>query len=98
MLRMERNPKVEDEAPTAEALTLYDENHLITYLRLLDANADGADWQEVSRIVLRLDPESDPPRVERCWRSHLNRAIWMTQRGYRHLLALEQGDVIGSPC
>ena len=37
-------------------LTGYDEQHLITYLRLLDADAEGADWREVARIVLHLDP------------------------------------------
>ena len=92
MLRLERNPKVDYEAPTADGVTLYDEQHLITYLRLLDANAEGADWREVVRIVLRLDPEGDPPRVKRCWRSHLDRAIWMTEHGYRHLLALGAED------
>jgi hypothetical protein len=28
---------------------------IVTYLRLLDANVDGADWREVSRIVLHID-------------------------------------------
>jgi hypothetical protein len=35
---------VADAAPTAPILTGYDEQHLLTYLRLLDAAADGADW------------------------------------------------------
>ena len=34
---------VADAAPTAPILTGYDEQHLVTYLRLLDAAADGAD-------------------------------------------------------
>ena len=29
---------------------------MITYFRLLDANAEGADWREVSQIVLRMIP------------------------------------------
>jgi hypothetical protein len=36
-------------------LTVYDEEHVSTYLRLLDADAVGADWREVARVVLHLD-------------------------------------------
>jgi hypothetical protein len=36
---------------TDPALTEYDEEHVITYRRMLDANADGADWRKVSRIL-----------------------------------------------
>lgn len=43
------DPNVADLAPVDEVLTDYDEEHLITYLRLLDAAEEGADWREVSR-------------------------------------------------
>jgi hypothetical protein len=56
------------------------------YLRLLDADADGADWREVARIVLNLHVEKDPERARQVWESHLARAKWMTTNGYRHLL------------
>jgi hypothetical protein len=79
-------PPVADTAPSAEALTGYDEQHLVTYLRLLDAETDGADWQEVARIVLRIDAAQEPDRARRAWESHLARARWMTENGYRHLL------------
>jgi hypothetical protein len=46
------DPDVADIAPSGPDLTIYDEEHGITYLRLLDADAEGADLQEVSRIVL----------------------------------------------
>ncbi len=42
------DPDVSDLAPSDPALTLYDEEHVVTYLRMLDANAEGADWREVS--------------------------------------------------
>lgn len=80
------NPPVADEAPTAAVLTVYDEQHHVTYLRLLDADADGADWTEVARIVLHIDPSREPERAWRAWESHLSRAKWMTESGYRHLL------------
>jgi hypothetical protein len=38
------DPDVADTAPSEPALTLYDEEHVITYLRLLDADAQGA-WR-----------------------------------------------------
>ncbi|MDF3626084.1 MULTISPECIES: DNA -binding domain-containing protein [Acetobacteraceae] len=80
------DPSVADSAPEASCLTGYDEQHLITYLRLLDAEADGADWREVARIVLHRDATVDPEGVYRCWHSHLARAHWMTEHGYQHLL------------
>lgn len=44
------NPDVADAAPTdTAALTPYDHEHAITYLRLLDANAEGpigAKWHD----------------------------------------------------
>jgi hypothetical protein len=67
------DPDVADTAPSDPVLTAYDEQHLIMYLRLLDADAKGADWREVTRVVLHLE-------------SHLSRAKWMTEQGYRHLL------------
>ena len=49
-------PHVADRAPDDDGLTPYDDDHLITYLRLLDADAEGADWCEAARLVLALDP------------------------------------------
>ena len=80
------DPDVAYAAPTAPALTGYDERHRVTYLRLLDAETKGADWKEVARIVLHLDPGREPERARRTWRSHLARAHWMAEHGYRHLL------------
>ena len=67
-------------------LTAYDEDHLVTYLRLLDADAKGADWREVTRVVLHLDPEQESDRARRAFDSHLSRARWITEHGHRHLL------------
>ena len=80
------DPPVSDGAPSDAILTMYDQQHLVTYLRLLDAEAEGADWREVARIVLHIDPEQEPDRAKRAWESHLARARWMTEAGYRHLL------------
>ena len=80
------DPDVADIAPSDSALTVYDEEHVITYLRLLDADAVGADWSEVARIVLHLDPKRDSDRARRTFESHLSRAKWMTEHGYRRLL------------
>jgi hypothetical protein len=80
------DPDVADIAPSDSVLTAYDEVHLSTYLRLLDAAAEGADWREVARMVPHLDPEQDFDRARRAFDSHLSRAKWMTKHGYRHLL------------
>ncbi len=59
----ELEPPVADLAPNSSVLTGYDEQHLVTYLRLLDADAEGADWQEVAQIVLHIDPALEPDRA-----------------------------------
>lgn len=80
------DPDVADEAPAADSITPYDERHFITYLRLLDAEAENAHWQEVARIVLHRNPVAEPEKSRQCWEAHLRRARWMTEHGYRHLL------------
>ena len=75
------NPDVADTAPSDCALTVYDEEHIITYLRLLDADAQDAGWRDVSCIVLHLDPEHESDRARRAFESHLSRAKWMTEHG-----------------
>jgi hypothetical protein len=82
-----RDPAVDDVAPTASVLTAYDERHAITYLRLLDAEAEGAEWKEVAWIFLRIDPVRKPGgRTRRAWKTHLARARWMTTHGCQQLL------------
>jgi Uncharacterized conserved protein (DUF2285) len=80
------DPDVANTAPSDSKLTVYDEEHIITYLRLLDADAAGADWRKVARIVLHIDPERASDRARQAFDSHLSRAKWMTEHGYRLLL------------
>ncbi|WP_159586475.1 DNA -binding domain-containing protein [Chelativorans xinjiangense] len=75
-----------DEPPKSEHLTDYDRAHVETYLRLLDAEADAAHWREVVRVVFGLDPDRQPERAMRVHETHLARARWMTENGYRDLL------------
>ena len=74
-----------DDAPSGDLLTDYDRAHVKLYVRLLDAEADGADWQEVVRILFGIDPEAEPDRARRVHASHLARAHWMSEHGYRIL-------------
>lgn len=85
------DPHIADTAPTVEALTDYDYALLIVYVRLLDAAAENADWRDVARIVLKINPAKEPGRARRIYESHMARARWMTEHGYRHLLT-EPGD------
>lgn len=94
------DPDVADEVPWSDDITPYDEEHLVTYLRLLDADAERAAWPEVARIVLHRDPQNEAARTRRCWEVHLARARWMTSKGYRKLLeqaAVERGAPTGRP-
>jgi hypothetical protein len=87
MPKAEANPEIADEVPWSEQVTEYDERHFIVYLRLLDASADGATDEEMTRIVLGIDPVKEPVRARRALDSHLRRARWMTEHGYRDLLS-----------
>ncbi len=75
------DPGVADCAPNDPVLTAYDEQHVVTYIRLLQAEGQGADWQEVTRIVLHIDPEREPERARTAYQSHLARAKWVTEQG-----------------
>jgi hypothetical protein len=86
MAHSKRDLPVADKAPSGDALTSYDNDHLVTYLRLLDAEKEGAPWKEVARIVLGIDPEKEAERAHSVWKSHLARAKWMTKHGYEQLV------------
>ena len=77
---------VADEVPWSEEITAYDEAHLMVFIRLLDARADGADFDEMARVVLDIDPQREPQRARAAVASHLRRAEWMADKGYRNLL------------
>ena len=80
------NPQIRDDAPWSDELTDYDHAHCATYARLLDAAADGANDDEIARIVLSIDPAVELDRAKRCLASHMRRARWMCEHGYRHFL------------
>jgi hypothetical protein len=79
-----------DQAPTDDKLTDYDRLHLITYIRLLDAATDGVPWEEASRSILHIDPDTEANRAKRAHQSHLARAQWMTRVGYHQILIDEK--------
>jgi len=75
-----------DHPPQSASMTAYDRQHLVLYVRLLDAAEEGAEWTEVVRVLFGLDAKQDPERARRVYDSHLARARWMTEHGYRDLL------------
>jgi hypothetical protein len=81
-------PVFKDSPPLTDRVNAYDEAHLATYLRLLDAAEEGADWREAAKIVFGLDVDADPERAKHMYDTHLARARWMTEQGYPHLLEL----------
>ena len=71
----------DDRPPDKPHLTSYDERHLADYIRLLDAEEEGADWREAVKIIFGLDPRREPERARVVHDSHLARARWMTDDG-----------------
>ena len=75
-----------DRPPQTDRVSAYDEKNLAIYVRLLMAEEEGADWTEVVQVIFGLDPTREPDRAKTVHESHLARARWMVDAGYRHLL------------
>lgn len=75
-----------DQPPGGAALTAYDQAHLKLYLRLLDADAEGADWKEVVEALFGICAKAEPERAARVHTAHLARAKWMTESGFCELI------------
>jgi hypothetical protein len=80
-------PNFLDQPPVSDSLTEYDREHLKVYMRLLDAESQKADWQEVVSVLFGIDAKSEPELAQTVFEKHLARAKWMIESGYRQLLA-----------
>ena len=81
-------PLFQDHAPDQPALTEYDRQQTGRYFRLLDAAAEAADWREVVSLIFGIDAGREPGRARLVYDSHLARARWLAERGYRDVVAL----------
>lgn len=81
---MNDTQKLQSLAPVDDVITPYDREQFKLYLQLLDAEEQGVDWQTVATDIMGLD--SKDTSAEDCWQSHLKRAKWMSESGYRQLL------------
>ncbi|ESY89493.1 DUF2285 domain-containing protein [Mesorhizobium sp. LNHC229A00] len=85
MLQPKSNTPIADEVHWSDNLTAYDKAHFTTYMRLLDASADGASEEEMAHLILGIDPAREPERARKTLRNHLDRANWMVTTGYKKL-------------
>lgn len=86
MLRPRFDAPIADEPPASDQLTPYDEVHVIHYVILLDAERDKVAWEDVAREALQIDPAKEPTRARRAFETHLARARWMANSGWRQML------------
>lgn len=86
-------PAIADEVPWSDRLTEYDDRHVETYARLLDAANEGLPKDEIARRILGIDPDAEPARARKAVKSHMARARWMGKVGY---LLLAAGDRPGA--
>ena len=73
---MSKSP-FKDSPPLTDRVNAYDEANLATYLRLLDAEMDGADWREAVELLVQMLGPMMPHLAEECW----------ARLGYNTLLA-----------
>jgi len=81
---MNDTQKLQSLAPVDDTITPYDRAQFKLYLQLLDAEKQSVDWRTAASDIMSLDPEEASART--CWQSHLKRAKWMSESGYRQLL------------
>lgn len=81
----------QDIPPPGDEPTSYDRAQLRLYLRLLDADAEGADWREVVDILFKIDLNTELERAKQVHASHLRRAKWLSDSGYLTILRSGQG-------
>jgi hypothetical protein len=86
MFQSDHRPTLAVKAPTADTFTDYDEAHLAIYLSLLHASGEGMSDGDIARNIFGIDPALEPARARDTLRSHLQRARWMAERGYHHML------------
>lgn len=77
---------VSDLVPWDDKITPYDKANFSLYLRLLDAVDAGASSEEMCHMILDRDPVADPDGAKKSLESHLARARWMCEQGYKDLL------------
>jgi Uncharacterized conserved protein (DUF2285) len=73
--------------PDSDQLTAFDHDHLVVYLRVLDAVADGVDWTIIAREVIGIDPLQDEAAAKHVFEAYRARAQWMARVGYRLLVS-----------
>ena len=86
MLRPRLDAPIADEPPNSEQLTEYDALHVIHYIILIDAERDQVAWQDVAREALLIDPAREPARARHAYETHLARAKWMANSGWKEML------------
>ncbi|MBM3526407.1 MAG: DUF2285 domain-containing protein [Alphaproteobacteria bacterium] len=74
--------------PWSDRLTDDDRAHLVTYLRILDAQAVNASTEDIARFILELDPQRDPEMARTAVERFARRAAWLTENS--HLLKQRQ--------
>jgi hypothetical protein len=63
------NPQVAELALPGQRLLCMTKSTIV--LAVFDADQQGADWREVCRIVLRIDPDTEADRARLALESHL---------------------------
>jgi len=83
---VEPRVNISDQAPRDPNLTDYDRACAKVYLRLLDAEAAGASWEEATARLLQVDPGRDRERARLRYETHMARARWLRDGAYAQLL------------
>jgi hypothetical protein len=66
-------------APSEDVVTDYDRIHLALYAAVLDAEVAGVHWSDAARSIMGI--AASEANAKACWRSHIDRARWITSAG-----------------
>ena len=84
--------EIADEVPWSAHVTEYDDRLDAIYIRLFDADAEGASKEDIARRILGIDPAGEPQRPRKAVESHLPRARWITKVSCRELVTRDRPD------
>ena len=71
MTEQDPAPEIADEVPWSDHVTEYEDRLNAIYLRLLDADAEGASKGEMARDILGIDTASERSALARPWTATL---------------------------
>ena len=82
-----QRPRLKSTPPISDMITDYDREHFTTYFIILDCAAVRAPWNHAAKQLRDQGMPRDRRKAKAVHDAHLARARWMTEEGWKLLMA-----------